>query len=75
VYNKKKDFNSGTEYAKRGLALETGDAEAKAKFYFQLGIAQEGKGQLAEACASFKNSAYGPFAEPSKIQMKNLKCQ
>ena len=75
VYNKKKDFNKGAEYANKGLALETTDGEPKAKFYFQLGMAQAGKGQTAEACASFKNSVFGPFAEPSKVQMKNLKCQ
>ena len=75
VYNKQKNFDKGLENAQRGLDLESGTAEAKAKFYFQLGLAQEGKGQTAEACASFKNSAFGPFAEPSKIQLKNLKCQ
>jgi tetratricopeptide (TPR) repeat protein len=75
VYNKKKNFDSGAEYAQKGLALETGAAEAKAKFYFQLGLAQSGKGQTADACASFKNAMYGPFAEPSKVQRTNLKCQ
>lgn len=75
IYNKQKNFDKGLEYAQRGLDLETGAAEAKAKFYFQLGLAQEGKGLKAEACSSFKNSAFGPFAEPSKIQQKNLKCQ
>jgi len=75
VYNKKKSFDSGIEYAQKGLALETGDAEAKAKFYFQLGLGQEGKGQTAEACASFKNALFGPFAEPSKAKRTNLKCQ
>jgi len=75
VYNKQKNFDKGLEYAQRGLDLEAGAVEAKAKFYFQLGIAQEGKGQTAEACASFKNSSFGPFAEPSKIKMKNLKCK
>lgn len=75
VYNKQKNYDKGLEYSQRGLDLETGTAEAKAKFYFQLGLAQEGKGLTTEACASFKNSAFGPFAEPSKIQLKNLKCQ
>lgn len=75
VYNKQKNFDKGAEYAQKGLALETGDAAAKAKFYFQLGLAQVGKGQTTEACASFKNSLYGPFAEPSKAQRTNLKCQ
>jgi tetratricopeptide (TPR) repeat protein len=75
VYNKKKSFDSGIEYAQKGLALETGAAEAKAKFYFQLGLGQEGKGQTAAACASFKSAMFGPFAEPSKAKRTNLKCQ
>jgi tetratricopeptide (TPR) repeat protein len=45
VYNKQKNFNSGAEYANKGLALETGVAEAKAKFYFQLAMAQAGSGK------------------------------
>jgi tetratricopeptide (TPR) repeat protein len=75
VYNKKKDFDNGASYAQKGLDLETGASEAKAKFYFQLAMAQVGKGQTAEACASFKNAMYGPFAEPSKVQRTNLKCK
>jgi len=75
IYNKKKNFDSGMEYANKGLALETGTPDAKAKFYFQLGLAQEGKGQTADACASFKNSMYGTFAAPSKAKRTNLKCQ
>lgn len=75
VYNKQKNFSSGAEYAQKGLALETGAAEAKAKYYFQLGLAQAGKGQTADACASFKNAMFGPFAGPSKAERTNLKCQ
>jgi len=75
VYNKQKNFESGAEYARKGLDLETGNAEAKAKFYFQLGLAQAGKGKTAEACASFKNAMYGAFAEAAKAQRTNLKCQ
>ncbi|MCU0461354.1 MAG: tetratricopeptide repeat protein [Bacteroidales bacterium] len=75
VYNKKKNFDSGLEYAKKGLDLETGVAEAKAKFFFQLGLAQSGKGQTADACASFKNSMFGAFLEASKAERKNLKCE
>ncbi len=74
VYNKKKDFDKGAEYARKGLDLETGDAEAKAKFFYQIATAQVGKGQTAEACESFRNAMYGPFAEASKAQRTNLKC-
>jgi tetratricopeptide (TPR) repeat protein len=75
VYNKQNNFDSGAEYAQKGLDIETGDAEAKAKFYYQLAVAQVGKGQITEACASFKNAMYGPFAEASKAQRTNLKCE
>lgn len=75
LYNKQKNFDSGAEYAQKGLDLETGEAEAKAKYYYQLAVAQVGKGQTAEACASFKNALYGPFAEASKAQRTNLRCE
>ncbi len=75
VYNKQENFDLGAEYAQKGLDLETGDAEAKAKFYYQLAVAQAGKGETANACASFKNALYGPFAEASKAQRTNLKCE
>lgn len=74
VYNKQKNFDKGAEYAQKGLDLETGAAEAKAKFYYQLAVAQAGKGQNSEACESFKNALYGAFADASKAQRTNLKC-
>ena len=75
VYNKKNSFTEGAEFAQKGLDLETGDAEAKAMFYYQLAVAQVGKGDTAAACESFKNALYGPFAEAAKAQRTNLKCQ
>jgi tetratricopeptide (TPR) repeat protein len=75
VYNKQENFDLGEEFAQKGLDMETGDAEAKAKFYYQLAVAQAGKGNTSAACESFKNALYGPFAEPSKAQRTNLKCQ
>ena len=75
VYNKQKAFDKGSDYAGKGLALETGAIEAKAKFYFQFALAQEGKGQTAEACESFRNASYGVFAAPSKVKRANLKCK
>lgn len=75
VYNKQKKFDDGAVYAQKGLDLETGTPEAKAKFWFQLGLAQSGKGQTADACTSFKNALYGPFAGPAKAERTNLKCQ
>jgi len=75
VYNKKKNFDRAAGFAQKGLELESGDAEAKAKFYFQLGLAQSGKGQISEACASFKNAAYGTFVQAANAERKNLRCQ
>jgi tetratricopeptide (TPR) repeat protein len=75
VYNKKSNFTEGAAYAQKGLDLETGDAEAKAMFYYQLAVAQVGKGDTAAACESFKNAQYGPFAEAAKAQRTNLKCE
>ncbi len=75
VYNKKNNFTQGAEYAQKGLDLETGDAEAKAMFYYQLGVAQSGRGQTPAACESFKKALYGPFAEAAKAQRTNLKCE
>lgn len=75
VYNKQKNFDSGAVYAQKGLELESGDTEVKAKFYFQLGLALEGKGLTADACDSFRNASFGAFAEASKTKRTNLKCE
>ena len=75
VYNKQKKFAVAAENAQKGLALETGTPEDKAKFYYELGSAQAGKGETANACESFKNSMFGPFLQASKAQRTNMKCQ
>jgi tetratricopeptide (TPR) repeat protein len=75
VYNKQKNFDKGLENAQKGLAMESGNAEAKAKFYYQIAVAQAGKGQTGDACASFKNAMFGTFAVASKAQWTNLKCK
>jgi tetratricopeptide (TPR) repeat protein len=75
IYNKQKKYTLAAENAQKGLDLETGSAEDKAKFYYELGAAQAGKGETGNACSSFKNSMYGQFLEASKAQRTNLKCQ
>jgi tetratricopeptide (TPR) repeat protein len=75
IYNKQKKFTLAAENAQKGLDLETGTPEAKAKFYYELAVAQVGKGETANACETFKNSMYGPFLEASKAQRTNLKCK
>lgn len=75
VYNKQNNFTEGAAYAQKGLDLETGDAEAKAMFFYQLAVAQLGQGDTSAACASFKNALYGAFADAAKAQRTNLKCE
>jgi tetratricopeptide (TPR) repeat protein len=75
VYNKQKKFALAAENAQKGLSLETGKPEDKAKFYFELAEAQNNLGKKAEACTSYQNAMYGPFMEAAKAQRTNLKCQ
>jgi tetratricopeptide (TPR) repeat protein len=74
VYNKQKKFTDAAENAQKGLDLETGSTEAKAKFYYELGTAQAGLGKTADACESLKNAMYGPFLQAAKAQRTNMKC-
>jgi len=75
IYNKQKKFAEAADNAQKGLDLETGAPEAKAKFYYELAVAQAGKGETENACESFKNSMFGPFVDASKAQRTNLKCK
>lgn len=75
VYNKQKKFALAAENAQKGLELETGKPEDKAKFYFELAEAQNYLGKKTEACSSYQNAMFGPFLEPAKAQRTNLKCQ
>jgi tetratricopeptide (TPR) repeat protein len=75
IYNKQKKFSDAAENAQKGLDMETGTPEAKAKFYYELAVSQVGKGEKENACETFKNSLYGPFLEASKAQRTNLKCK
>ncbi len=74
VYNKEKKFDDALTNAQKGLDLETGDEVAKAKYYYQIGVAQLGKGDKDNACSSFKSAQFGAFAQAAKAQMINNKC-
>jgi tetratricopeptide (TPR) repeat protein len=75
IYNTQKKYTEAAENAQKGLELETGAPEVKARYYWELGVAQAGKGQTTDACESFKNSMYGQFLDASKAQRTNLKCK
>lgn len=74
IYNKQKKYADAATNAQKGLDLEKGSPEAKAKFYYELAVAQLGNGDKEAACATFKNALYGPFVTPAKAQITNLKC-
>jgi tetratricopeptide (TPR) repeat protein len=76
VFNKQKNYTEAAINAQKGIEKDSVSApEAKAKFYYELAVAQSGKGETDNACSSFKNALYGQFLEPSKAQMTNLKCK
>ncbi len=76
VYNKQKKFDLAAEYAQKGLDLEKStNPEDKAKYYYEMGTAQAGKGDNAAACETLKNAMYGPFLQAAKAQRTNMKCQ
>lgn len=54
------------------LELEQGDAEEKAKIYFELGSSYQSLGQDAKACEAYKNALYGEFAEAARYQIDNV---
>lgn len=73
--NKLSKFDEAQASAEKGLTIETDDAAKKARFYFEIGNAQAGKGETGNACASYKKAAVGQFAESANYQIKTvLKC-
>lgn len=73
--NKLSKFDAAQESAEKGLTVETDDAVKKARFYFEIGNAQAGRGETGNACASYKKAAVGQFAESANYQIKTvLKC-
>ena len=76
AYNKTSKWDDAIEAANKGLALEDNSKEKKARYYFELGNAQKGKGNTTAACSSFKNAAYGVNAAAATYQVTTvLKCK
>lgn len=75
-YNKAKKYDLAIENLKKALSLDTGSAEEKAKYYFELGTAYAAKNDTANACDAFKNAQFGKYAENAKYQITTvLKCK
>jgi Tfp pilus assembly protein PilF len=75
IYNKQKKYAEAATNAKKGLDMETGTAEAKAKFYYEYATALAGQNKKDEACENFKNANYGKFVTAVKAQLQNLQCK
>lgn len=74
-YNKLSKWDEAIGSAEKGLSVEENTAAKQARFYFEMGTAQAGKGATDAACASFKKAAVGPLAESANYQIKTvLKC-
>jgi tetratricopeptide (TPR) repeat protein len=70
--NKLSQWDNALQAANDGLAIEQDSNEAKAKFYYEIGNANVGKGDTAAACAAFKNAAYGSYAESANYQIETV---
>ncbi|MBO6792438.1 MAG: tetratricopeptide repeat protein [Balneolaceae bacterium] len=74
--NKLGNYNDAIEYATTAIEHEQGGATDKAKIYFEIGFAQQSKGNKAQACEAFTNASYGSFRAPSEHKMEfELKCE
>ena len=70
--NQEKAYSKAIEAANKALELNEGD---KSDIYFEIGQAQEGKGNTAGACSAYKKVTGGNNIETAKYQMTTvLKC-
>jgi len=75
VQNMRQNWDSAIRYANRALELERGSVVDRAKIYFELGVAYQGKGDVSRACEAYTNAAHGPFREAAEHEMEFvLKC-
>ncbi|MBA7521392.1 hypothetical protein ES705_13499 [subsurface metagenome] len=75
VYNAKKDWDNAIASANEGLKYEESSAEAKARFYFEMGNAYSGKGDNTSACDTYSKALVGDYLEHAKYQMEYvIKC-
>jgi tetratricopeptide (TPR) repeat protein len=76
INNAQKKYDLAITNAQKGLDLEPGDANAKAKYIYELAVAQAGKGLKNDACGNYKSAMINKqFEAACKAQMTNLKCK
>ncbi len=76
VFNKQGKSDDAIKHANEALKYEKGGKTDKAKIYFEIGLAQQRKGNVGAACQAFGNALYGSFKAPaSHIMEFELKCK
>lgn len=74
--NSLKNFDGAIDAANIGLAMEEQTNDKMARFYYEIAKAFEGKKDTPNACANYRKSAFGTFAQSANYQIKTvLKCQ
>lgn len=74
--NSLRKYDDAITAAQAGLALEEQTNEKMARYNCEIAKAYEGKKDIGNACAYYKKSAYGSFAQFANGKIKNeLKCQ
>lgn len=75
VHNKRSNSAAAITNANKALEYESGGVADKAKIYFELGLAFQTQNKVDDACAAFKNAAYGQFRDNANYKMQfELKC-
>lgn len=76
VYNAEKKWDDAITILEKSLALDTKDEAGKARYYYELGVANSGKGNKDVACSSFKKAMHGQYLQNAKYQVEQvLKCK
>jgi tetratricopeptide (TPR) repeat protein len=77
VYNEKQTYDKAINAANEGLKIdEAKSSKEKARYYFELGRAYQGKGAKQQACDAYQKAKYGAYEKSAQYQMQHiLKCQ
>ncbi len=77
VANAQYRWNDAIEAGNKGIeVLNSSDRNETAKYYFELGNAYAGKGDIDKACQSFREAATGAYLENATYQIQQvLKCK
>jgi tetratricopeptide (TPR) repeat protein len=73
--NKVEKWDEAIEAAKKAIELTAGAEADKAAMYYELAQAYQKKKDVANACAAYRNAAFGQYKASADYQITQLKCQ